>query len=135
MGYAILPALVPDIQKVYDTYFAAFRGEEMGSLMVKILFPEGVESAEFRKAHAEGTLSWWHKCDLQYTYKCVDTETGEIVGMALGDIYLRERTDEEREFQGIGWLQGAEKERAEAVLRPLCEARDKLFGARRHICE
>ncbi|KAL0934150.1 putative acetyltransferase [Colletotrichum truncatum] len=133
MGYAILPALIPDIQKVYDTYFKAFKGDAMGELMVQILFPSGTESEEFRKAHAAGTLSWWHQSDTQYTYKCVDTDTGEIVGMALGDIYLKERSEEERKNHGVSWLEGKERERAEAVLNPLHEAREKLFGGRRYI--
>ncbi|KXH63450.1 acetyltransferase [Colletotrichum salicis] len=133
MGYAILPALIPDIQKVYDSYFKAFTGDEMGEIMVKVLFPNGTNSEEFRKAHTAGTLAWWHHSDCQYTYKCVDTETGEIVGMALGDIYLRERTEEERKNHGVGWLEGKDRERAEAVLNPLHEAREKLFGGRRYI--
>ncbi|GKT49632.1 putative acyltransferase SID5 [Colletotrichum spaethianum] len=133
MGYAILPALIPDIEKVYDSYFKAFNGDAMGDIMVKILFPNGVDSEEFRKAHTAGTLSWWHHSDCQYTYKCVDTETGEIVGMALGDIYLKERSEEERKNHGVGWLEGAARERAEAVLNPLHDVREKLFGGRRYI--
>ncbi|OHW96041.1 putative acetyltransferase [Colletotrichum incanum] len=133
MGYAILPALIPDIEKVYDSYFKAFNGDAMGDIMVKILFPNGVDSEEFRKAHTAGTLSWWHHSECQYTYKCVNTDTGEIVGMALGDIYLKERSEEERKNHGVGWLEGAARERAEAVLNPLHEAREKLFGGRRYI--
>ncbi|KDN65906.1 putative acetyltransferase [Colletotrichum sublineola] len=133
MGYAILPTLIPDIEKVYDSYFKAFNGDVMGDIMVKVLFPDGVDSEGFRKTHTAGTLSWWHHSDSQYTYKCVDTDTGEIVGMALGDIYLKERGEEERKFQGVGWLEGAARERAEAVLKPLHDVREKLFGGRRYI--
>ncbi|CRK23924.1 hypothetical protein BN1723_003064 [Verticillium longisporum] len=133
MSYAILPALIPDIEKVYDAYFSAFKGDLMGDIMVKLLFPGGVEGEEFRKAHAAGTLAWWHQSKVQYTYKCVDTETGEIVGMALGDIYLNERTEEERAFQGVGWLEGEQREKAEAVLKPLHDAREKLFGGRKYV--
>lgn len=134
MPYAVLPALIPDIPKVYEMYFAAFKGERMGELMLSVLFPEGTDSPEFRKAHAEGTLAYWHKCDNQYTYKVVDMDTGEIVGMGLGDILVRDRTEEERKFQGIPWLSGEQKERAEKVIKPLHDVREKLFGARRHIC-
>ncbi|TDZ25525.1 putative acyltransferase SID5 [Colletotrichum orbiculare MAFF 240422] len=133
MGYAILPALIPDIEKVYDSYFNAFKGDEMGDIMVKILFPGGTGTEEFRKAHTAGTLAWWHQSDCQYTYKCVDTDTGEIVGMALGDIHLRERGREERKNHGVGWLEGRDRERAEAVLSPLHDVREKLFGGRRYI--
>ncbi|KAK2048084.1 acetyltransferase [Colletotrichum somersetense] len=133
MGYAILPALIPDIEKVYDSYFEAFKDDVMGNIMIKILFPDGVDSAAFRKAHTAGTLSWWHHSSCQYTYKCVDTDTGDIVGMALGDIYLKERNEEERKFNGVEWLEGAARERAEAVLKPLHDVREKLFGGRRYI--
>jgi len=135
MVFAVLPALIPDIRKVYKVYFAAFKAERMGELMIQILFPGGVDSEEFRKAHTEGTLSYWHTSDTQYTYKCVDMSTGEIVGMGLGDLYIRERTEEERKFQGVPWLEGEQRERAEKVLKPLHEIREKLLGGAPHICE
>ncbi|KAK1750343.1 hypothetical protein QBC47DRAFT_464855 [Echria macrotheca] len=133
MVYVILPALVPDIRRVYDSYFAAFKGERMGELMLQVLFPGGTDSEEFRAAHAAGTLSYWHKSDTQYTFKCVDTATGEIVGMALGDILIRGRSEEERKFEGVPWLEGEQRERAEKVLKPLHEMRDQLFGGTPHI--
>ena len=133
--YTILPALIPDVEKIYDIYFKAFKNDKMGEIMVDILFPDGTDSAEFRKAHATATIDWWHHCAVQYTYKCVDTETGEIVGMALGDCLIQGRTEEERTYKSVPWLQGAQKERADAILRPLHEAREKLFGGRPHICE
>lgn len=135
MGYAILPALIPDIEKIYDVYFAAFQNDKMGRIMVDILFPSGTDSPEFRKHHTAGTLDWWHKCGTQYTFKCIDTETGEIIGMALGDFLPLGRTDEERKYQGVPWLEGAQRDRADAVLKPLHEARERLFGGRPHICE
>lgn len=135
MGYTILPALIPEIEEIYKVYFAAFEGEKMGEIMVNILFPDGTGTPEFRKAHAAGTLAWWHHSKVQYTFKCVDTETGEIIGMALGDILVQGRTEEERKFQGVGWLEGENKERAEAVLKPLHEAREDLFSGKPHICE
>jgi hypothetical protein len=136
MVLAVLPALVPDIRRVYDAYFAAFKNERMGQLMLQILFPGGMTDSEhFRKAHAQGTLDYWHKSDVQYTFKCVDTQTSEIVGIALGDIYLRERSEEERKNEGVPWLQGEQRERAERVLNPLWEMREKLFGGQRYICQ
>ena len=109
MGFVVLPALIPDIERIYDIYFAAFQNDEMGSLMNKILFPGGV-TEEFRKAHTASTLQWWHGCDYQYTVKCVDTDTGEIVGMGLGDFFVKERSEEERRitrswnaFVGTRW--------------------------------
>lgn len=135
MVYAVLPALVPDIGKVYDAYFASFGNDRMGEIMLRILFPDGVDSDEFRAAHTAGTLAWWHKSDTQYTYKCVDTETGDIVGMGLLDIYLRPRSEDERKNGGVPWLVGEERERAEKVLNPLWEMREKLFGGQPYICE
>ncbi|KAL1847681.1 hypothetical protein VTK73DRAFT_10293 [Phialemonium thermophilum] len=129
MTLLVLPALIPDIRKLYDVYFAAFKNDLMGQIMLQILFPGTlVDSEEFRKSHAEATLRYWHESSVQYTFKCVDTATGEIVGIALGDVYLQERSEEERAFQGVPWLEGEQKERAEKVLRPLWEVREKLFG-------
>lgn len=135
MGYAILPALIPEIEEIYNVYFAAFKGDPMGEIMVNTLFPGGTESPEFRKAHAAGTLAWWNQSRVQYTYKCVDTETNEIIGMGLGDILIKGRTEEERQFGGVPWLEGEQKEKAEAVLKPLHETREKLFAGRPHLCK
>lgn len=135
MTLAVLPALVPDIPRIYEIYFLSFHNDAMGRIMLDILFPNtDTSSADFRKAHAAGTLSYWHTSDVQYTFKCVDMKTGEIVGMALGDVFVRERSEEERRFGGVGWLEGKERERAEMVLRPLWEMRDKLFGGRPYVC-
>jgi hypothetical protein len=135
MVHTVLPALIPDIRKIYDAYFASFDNERMGNIMLKIIFPDGVESEEFRAAHAAGTLDWWGKSDTQYTYKCVDMDTGDIVGMGLVDIYIKPRTEEERKNGGVPWLTGEHQERAEKVLNPLWEAREKLFGGQPYICE
>jgi hypothetical protein len=135
MPVVVVPALIPDIPRIYEIYFSAFQNDPMGQIMVDILFPSGVASDDFRKAHAAATLSWWHKSDCQYTMKCVDIGTGEIVAMGLGDGYLKPRTEEERKFSGITWMEGKERERAEAVLQPLAEMREKLFGGRPYICE
>ena len=136
MVLAVLPALIPDIPRVYEIYFAAFKNDEMGRIMVDILFPNtDTTSPGFRKAHSAGTLSWWHTSDVQYTFKCVDTDTGEIIGMALGDVFVKPRSEEERKNHGVTWLEGKERERAEAVLSPLWEMREKLFGGRPYICK
>jgi hypothetical protein len=130
MGLVVLPALVPDIPKVYDTYFAAFKGE----LILDVLFPGGITD-DFRECHSAVTLSYWHKSELQHTLKCVDTDTGEIVGMALWDVYLQERSEEERKEPAIVWLEGQERERAEKLLSPLWETKEKLWGGRKHVCK
>nr|KMM69654.1 hypothetical protein CPAG_05968 [Coccidioides posadasii RMSCC 3488] len=132
MGFAVLPALIPDIPKVYDVYFAAFKADPMGEIMLDILFPGGI-TEEFRKAHSEGTLGFWHTSQSQYTWKCVDTNTDDIVGMGLADVYLKERTEEERKNPGISWLEGEAKERAENIINPLWEMKEKLWGGRRYI--
>jgi hypothetical protein len=134
MPFAVLPALLPDIEKIYDIYFSSFTNDEMGALMVKILFPSGI-SPEFRKHHTAGTIAYLHQSIFQYTWKCVDMETGDIVGMALGDIYLQERSEEERMNNGVPWLQGEEKERAERILTPLHEVRERLWGNHKYICK
>ncbi|KAK3946885.1 hypothetical protein QBC32DRAFT_319492 [Pseudoneurospora amorphoporcata] len=132
--FAVLPALIPDIKSVYDAYFAAFAADADGRKMLEILFPGGHTSSEFRKAHTEGTLAWLHKAESQYTWKCVDVSTGEVVGMALCDVFIQPRTTkEERAYPGIPWLEGEQRERADRVLRPLCEAREKVMGGGSYI--
>ncbi|RFU78998.1 apoptosis-inducing factor [Trichoderma arundinaceum] len=132
MVQVVLPALIPDIPKVYDVYFNAFHNDQMGRIMLEILFP-GVIDDDFKKAHAAGTLAYWHTSGSQYTFKCVDTATGDIIGMALGDVYLTERTEEERKNHGVPWLIGEQRERAEKILNPLWEVRERLFGGKRYI--
>ena len=136
MVLVVLPALIPDIRRLYDVYFSAFKHDKMGQILLQILFPGSlVDSEEFRAAHAAGTLDYWHKSSVQYTFKCVDSETGEIVGIALGDVYLQPRSEEERKFEGVPWLQGEQRERAEKVLKPLWEVRENLFGGQPYLCK
>lgn len=133
MGVVVAPALIPDIEKVYDVYFAAFKNEHMASLLLDVLFPSGI-TPEFRKAHTAATLDWWHKTTTQYTWKVIDTDSNEIIGMILADAFLSKRSEEERAFGGIPWLEGKERERAEAVVKPLWEMREKLWGDRKYVC-
>ena len=130
MGLVCLPALVPDIKEAYDCYFEAFKGEAI----IDILFPSGVDDA-FREAHTQGTAEDWKHSKVQYTVKCVDGETGEVVGMGLWDFYLKPRTDEEVANPGVDWLEGKQKQRAEKILGPLWEEKKRIMGKRPHSCE
>ncbi|KAJ4328318.1 hypothetical protein N0V84_001189 [Fusarium piperis] len=130
MVLAVCPALIPDIPELYEIYFKAFENDDMGRRMVEILFPQGI-TPEFKKAHAAGTLAYWHTSNTQFTFKCIDTETGEILGMGLADLVLN--PPEKRENPGVQWLEGKERERAEKILDPLWEARDELVGGQNHI--
>ncbi|KAJ3958566.1 hypothetical protein N0V92_004839 [Colletotrichum tropicale] len=129
MGLTVLPALIPDLPKVYDAYFAAFKGDAILSL----LFPGGTEGEDFRAEHTKNTVDYWHKSPTQYTLKCVDSDTGEIVGMALWDVFLKERTYDEYKFPGITWLKGEERARAEELITPICDVKAKLWGGRPHV--
>lgn len=128
----VCPALIPDIPRLYDIYFEAFKEDEMGRLIMDILFPGGV-TEEFKKAHAAATLAYWHTSNSQFTFKCIDLDNGEIVGMGLADLVVVPK--EKRENPGVEWLQGEEKARAERILNPLWEARDELIGSQPHICK
>ncbi len=134
MGFVVLPALIPDIRAVYEVYFAAFKADEDGRRILDILFPDGFTSEEFRAAHTAATLNWWHSSRTQHTFKCVDDD-GNVVGMALCDVFAKPQTEDERKNPGVGWLHGEQRERAERVLGPLWDARDRVWGGRRYICE
>ncbi|KKZ63272.1 hypothetical protein EMCG_00255 [[Emmonsia] crescens] len=128
MPLAVLPALLSEIDLVYDAFFAAFQNEPI----MPFLYPRGVD----RNAHKEGTIQWWHHDKAGHIVKCVDTDTGNIVGMATWDIFWR--PGEENAWEkpaGIPWLEGEEKERCENVLGPMWDARVKLFGKQRYICK
>lgn len=137
MAFLVLPALIPDIRVVYDTYFAAFAADADGRVLLDIIFPGGFTSPQFREAHTKGTLVWWHTSATQYTFKCVDAATGEVVGMALCDIFVQERgpEDQSRKLPEVGWLEGKQKQRAEKVLKELWQAREKVCGGRKYICK
>jgi len=136
-SFAVLPALIPDIEGVYDAYFAAFEADQDGKRVLDLLFPDGYTSKEFREAHKKATIDWWHHSTEQYTFKCIDLNTLEVVGMALIDVFARQRSDdpETRKFTGIPWLSGEHRERADAVVGALCEAREKIWGGKPYICE
>lgn len=135
MTFAILPALLPNVESIYDVYFSAFSADKMGRIMLDVLFPAGFEGKDFRGAHAAATREYWKGAGEQYTWKVVDTQTGEIAGMILGDVYMRPRSVEERRNLGVPWLEGEQKRKAEAVLDPLWEARERIFGGRPYICK
>ncbi|KAJ4385916.1 hypothetical protein N0V85_007981 [Neurospora sp. IMI 360204] len=58
---------------------------------------------------------------------------GEILGMGLVDIFVRERSEEERKNHGVPWLEGEQRERTEKVLNPLHDMREQLFGGKPYI--
>ncbi|KAI1330764.1 acyl-CoA N-acyltransferase [Xylariaceae sp. FL0255] len=126
MPLVVLPAQICDVEGVYDVYFAAFQNEPI----LDFLFPGGVD----RKAHTEGTIQWWNHDKNGYHVKCVDTETGKIVGMASWDIFWR--PEEENAWpkpEGALWLEGKNREKADSVLKPLWDAHEKLFSKQRHV--
>ncbi|KAK5657193.1 hypothetical protein OQA88_3251 [Cercophora sp. LCS_1] len=133
MGFIVLPALIPDIRAVYDAYFAAFTVDPDGRRLLDILFPDGFTSDEFRAAHTEATLNWWHTSRTQHTFKCVNASDGAVVGMALCDVFSNPQTEEERKNPGVGWLEGDRRARAERVIAPLWEARDRALGGKSYI--
>lgn len=126
MPLTVLPALIPDIDRVYDCYFEAFKDEKI----IDFLFPGGVN----REAHRDGTIQWLHHDRNGYTIKCVDSESGQIVGMSSWEVYWR--PGEEHAWKkpaGAEWLTGKDRERADSVLVPLFNMREQLFGGRRHV--
>ncbi|KAF1363148.1 acyl-CoA N-acyltransferase [Lizonia empirigonia] len=132
MGFVVLPALVADISAVYDVYFAAFKE----NAITRALFPSATvedltnPESEFRKLHTAHTLQYWQNNLTQHTLKCVNSETGKIVGMALWDVYI---TPSDWTKGEIGWLQGKERERAEALIGPLWDAREKMWNNERYL--
>lgn len=131
MTFIVLPASIADIRAVYDVYFSAFEGE----LINQILFPWDIDDEQFRKGHAEHTLEYWHKDKIQYTFKCIDTETNKIIGMALWDIHWKPRDEAERPKPSIDWLKGSEKERAQKFIFPFWEKKEELLGGKEHVCK
>ncbi|KAI2472037.1 acyl-CoA N-acyltransferase [Annulohypoxylon bovei var. microspora] len=121
MPLAVLPAQLADIEPVYDVYFEAFKNEPI----LEFLYPGGVD----RAAHAEGTRQWWSHDKTGYTIKCLDSSTGEIIGMASWDIFWQPGKENGWERpEGIPWLEGEDKARCEGVLGPMWDLREKLFG-------
>ncbi|EUC49198.1 hypothetical protein COCMIDRAFT_85333 [Bipolaris oryzae ATCC 44560] len=126
MGFVVLPALTPDISDVYDVYFETFKNNPV----TRALFPSATEAdllnpkSEFRQGHTNHVQEWWKTSQTQYTLKCVDTESNKIVGMAIFDIYM---TPSDWRRGEISWLQGKEREQAEALISPLWETREKLW--------
>ncbi|KAE8837580.1 hypothetical protein PTNB85_04915 [Pyrenophora teres f. teres] len=126
MGFVVLPALISDISAVYDVYFAAFKENPITrALFPSVTVADLVDAkSEFRQGHTAHVSEYWKTSLSQYTYKCVDTETNRIVGMALFDVYV---TPSDWKKGEVVWLQGKERERAESFLLPLWNIREKLW--------
>lgn len=132
MTFLVVPATLADIRAVYDVWFASFEGQ----LILGLLYPgTDLNDEAFRTAHAEGTLEYWKGLTMEHTFKCVDTETGRVAGMATWQVYWRGRTAEERVKPWIGWLEGEKRERVEGFLGKLWEKREHWIGDRPHICK
>lgn len=128
MPFAVVPMLVPDISSVYDVYFEAFKNAQI----MEFLFPGGID----RQAHKHGTTLWLHHDQNGYTIKCVDSDSGTVVGMAQYEIFWRPGKDTLwKKPKGAEWLKGDKRKKAETVLIPNWTMRDKLFGGRRHVCK
>ena len=126
MTLVVLPALDAELEPLYDVWLAAFKDQPA----VSILFPEGAD----RKAQVELVRQSWG--DTGYPIKCVDTETGEIVGMATWEIFWRSSDDSGWKNPGcIPWLTAEDWNKAKEVVLPMWDVREKLFGKRRHVCE
>ncbi|KAH6645893.1 acyl-CoA N-acyltransferase [Truncatella angustata] len=126
MTFAVLPALIPDISPVYDVYFEAFKNGKV----LEFLFPGGVD----RQAHKHGITLWWHQDLNGYTIKCVDADTGSIVGMAQWEVFWRPGKQNLWMLpKGAEWLKGDKRKKAESILIPDWTMRDKLFGGRKHV--
>ncbi|KAG9189121.1 hypothetical protein G6011_05989 [Alternaria panax] len=144
MGFVILPPLVPDISAIYDVYFAVLKD----NILTRVLFPSASEknltdaNSDFREvpifgldllqAHTAHVSKYWKTSATQYTLKCIDTDTNKIFGVALCDAYIAPSDWKKGE---IGWLEGKERERAEALVRPLWDTREKLRLNERYINE
>lgn len=128
MPLVVLPAQVPDIKAINDIYFTAFEDVPV----MRFLFPSGVNRDEYDMA----TQHTWEHDPSTYPIKCVDTSTGEIIGMATWQLFWKHGEEHSwKKPSGVDWLQGEERETSEKVLMPIFEMRDQLFGRRRHVCE
>jgi ribosomal protein S18 acetylase RimI-like enzyme len=150
MGFVVLPALIPDIAPVYDVYFAAFKDNPVTRAFFPHAAPEDLINPESkfryyntrlsissntlltiqRKAHTSLTLHYWQDNKTQHTLKCIDPSTGQIVGMALWDIYL---TPSDWRKPELSWLQGTERNSAEDLVKPLWDMREKLWLDERYL--
>ncbi|KAJ2990263.1 hypothetical protein NUW58_g3039 [Xylaria curta] len=126
MPLAVLPARICDIEAVYDVYFKAFEHQAV----LRFLFPGGID----RKTHTEGTKNMWNVDTNGYPIKCVDTDTGEIIGMACWDIFWKPSAESTwPKPEGAVWLEGKDRETADAILVPIWNMHEKLFGEHKHI--
>lgn len=131
MPLTILPVTIPETRAAYDAYFAAFEGD----LILDVLFPGGHTSEEFRAGHTGHAVDWAQKADKQHLLKCLDTDTGKIVGFATWDLFWKPREyDEYKAPTEVAWLTGKEREKAEAILCPLWKSHEDIWAGRPHVC-
>ena len=53
--------------------------------------------------------------------------------MGLGDLIIP-KGGEKVEYPGVTWLEGEQRARAERILRPLWEARQRIWDGKPYIC-
>ena len=142
MPLVVLPAQPCDIaypNKIYDVFFDAFTSPM--HMLIPILFPQmDVKSEAFRKEHDTHAFEFASSpaARFQYPIKCIDTETGDVVGTAIFEVYWRPRTPAEWDpaKDKAEWLPAGsqERKRADDLIGELTRTRANIFGGRRYIC-
>jgi len=125
-------ALETDIDRLMEVQFSAFENDPYH----EALFPGPHHSLLVRKTAGERTLESWRNTAVQDIMVCTRGQTGEILGFATWNFYLRGRPREEWEKMfPITWAEGEEKRQAEAFLGATARMRMKIWEGRPYICK
>ncbi|KAK2737890.1 hypothetical protein FQN57_007341 [Myotisia sp. PD_48] len=123
MGLKLSPVVESDIGEMMEVFFRAFDGDPM----LDVLFPGGNTPA-VRDAGGKRCWKDWNSDPATSVTKCVDTETGAILGWAQWNVYTQERPEEQWKAKvEVTWNEGRGKEICTTILDAMGSMRQKVW--------
>lgn len=126
----VVPAHEHDIDQLMEVQFSAFENDPIHGF----LYPGDHFSPTVRKDAGVRTIKAWREDPNIHFMKCVDQNTGRILGFAKWNFYLTERDYEEYSKRPVvDWTTGRQKEIMENFFNANAAMRVKVWGGKPHI--
>jgi len=126
----VVAAEEQDIDRLMEVQFSAFENDPIHEL----LYPGDHFSPAVRKTAGERTLKTCRENPDTHFVKCVQRDTGLILGFAKWEFHLTERPYEEYSKRPVAdWTTGRRKEITEIFLNANAAMREKVWGGKPHI--
>ena len=120
------------MNRLMEIQFSAFEGDPYHHA----LYPGDEYSPAVRAEAGERTITEWRDDPFIHFIKCVDRQSGVILGYARWSLFDKERSREQwANRPPIDWCTGRQKKIAESFLYASLAMREKTWEGRPHCCK